>query len=236
MKNYRLVARLRRHGFPRLAAPARRPDRPGRPRGGGPQGHPEEDRRPRRRTDRRRRPRPRAGGQLPRRLQAHRRGPLPRPQRRPARKTSASSPSRRRRRGSTPEDPPARSSTATASSTRPQPSPLDRRYVLHWPYPLKLGAMREAARLFVRTADFTAFSSNRDRSPVRTVTRSELRRIGRRDRLHDRGPGLPALHGQDDRRDAPRGRPGPDPPGRYRGDLPATRTGRSPGRRPRPRA
>ena len=60
----------------------------------------------------------------------------------------------------------------------PQPSPLDRRYVLHWPYPLKLGKMREAARLFVRTADFTAFSSNRDRSPVRTVTRSELRRSG----------------------------------------------------------
>jgi tRNA pseudouridine38-40 synthase len=60
----------------------------------------------------------------------------------------------------------------------PQASPLDRRYVLHWPHPLKLGAMREAARLFVRTADFTAFSSNRDRSPMRTVTRSELRRSG----------------------------------------------------------
>ena len=38
--------------------------------------------------------------------------------------------------------------------------------------------MRQAARLFVRTADFTAFSSNRDRSPVRTVTRSELRTSG----------------------------------------------------------
>ena len=62
--------------------------------------------------------------------------------------------------------------------TAPQASPLDRRYVLHWPYPLKIGAMREAARLFVRTADFTAFASNRDRSPVRTVTRSELRRSG----------------------------------------------------------
>jgi tRNA pseudouridine38-40 synthase len=60
----------------------------------------------------------------------------------------------------------------------PQPSPLDRRYVLHWPYPLKVGRMRRAARLFVRTADFTAFSSNRDRTPVRTVTRSELRRSG----------------------------------------------------------
>src|SRR5512136_739103 len=60
----------------------------------------------------------------------------------------------------------------------PQPSPLDRRYVLHWPYPLRLGKMREAARIFARTADFTAFSSNRDRSPVRTVTCSELRRTG----------------------------------------------------------
>jgi tRNA pseudouridine38-40 synthase len=60
----------------------------------------------------------------------------------------------------------------------PQPSPLDRRYVLHWPYPLRTGKMREAARLFARTADFTAFSSNRDRGPVRTVTRSELRTSG----------------------------------------------------------
>jgi tRNA pseudouridine38-40 synthase len=62
--------------------------------------------------------------------------------------------------------------------TAPQPRPLDRCYVLHWPYPLRLGKMRQAARLFVRTADFSAFSSNRDRSPVRTVTRSELRRSG----------------------------------------------------------
>jgi tRNA pseudouridine38-40 synthase len=38
--------------------------------------------------------------------------------------------------------------------------------------------MRQAARLFVRTDDFTAFSSNRDRSPVRTVTRSEIRKTG----------------------------------------------------------
>jgi tRNA pseudouridine38-40 synthase len=60
----------------------------------------------------------------------------------------------------------------------PQPSPLDRSFVLHWPYPLKLRKMRQAAKLFARTADFTAFSSNRDRSPVRTVTRSELRRSG----------------------------------------------------------
>ncbi len=60
----------------------------------------------------------------------------------------------------------------------PQVSPLDRRYVLHWPYPLNVRSMREAARLFVRTDDFTAFSSNRDRSPVRTVRRSELRQTG----------------------------------------------------------
>ncbi len=60
----------------------------------------------------------------------------------------------------------------------PQTSPLDRRYVLPWPYPLDLKAMREAARLFVRTDDFTAFSSNRDRSPVRTVARSEIRKMG----------------------------------------------------------
>ncbi|HDT13535.1 MAG TPA: tRNA pseudouridine(38-40) synthase TruA [Candidatus Aminicenantes bacterium] len=60
----------------------------------------------------------------------------------------------------------------------PQPSPLDRRFVLHWPYPLRLGKMREAARLFARSDDFSAFASNRDRSPVRAVTRSELRRSG----------------------------------------------------------
>jgi tRNA pseudouridine38-40 synthase len=60
----------------------------------------------------------------------------------------------------------------------PQPSPLDRHHILHWPYPLDLRAMRQAARLFVRTDDFTAFSSNRDRSPVRTVTRSEIRKTG----------------------------------------------------------
>lgn len=60
----------------------------------------------------------------------------------------------------------------------PQVSPLDRRYVLHWPARLDVKAMREAAKLFVRTGDFTALSSNRDRTPVRTVTRSEIRRAG----------------------------------------------------------
>jgi tRNA pseudouridine38-40 synthase len=38
--------------------------------------------------------------------------------------------------------------------------------------------MRKAAAIFVRQADFQGFSSNRDRSPMRRVTRSELRRKG----------------------------------------------------------
>jgi len=57
-------------------------------------------------------------------------------------------------------------------------SPFDFRYALHWPYPLNLRAMRTAARLFSRRADFTAFSSNRERNPVRTVRRSEIRKKG----------------------------------------------------------
>ena len=38
--------------------------------------------------------------------------------------------------------------------------------------------MRRAAALFVREADFSNFSSNRERHPVRTVVRSELHRRG----------------------------------------------------------
>jgi tRNA pseudouridine38-40 synthase len=60
----------------------------------------------------------------------------------------------------------------------PRIGPFDFRYALHWPYPLNLRAMRTAASLFVRRADFTAFSSNRERSPVRTVRRSEIRKKG----------------------------------------------------------
>jgi tRNA pseudouridine38-40 synthase len=60
----------------------------------------------------------------------------------------------------------------------PRISPFDFRYALHWPYPLDVGAMRRAAALFVRRADFTAFSSNRERRPVRTVRRSEIRKRG----------------------------------------------------------
>jgi tRNA pseudouridine38-40 synthase len=60
----------------------------------------------------------------------------------------------------------------------PQVGPFDFRYALHWPYPLNIRAMRAAAPLFVRRADFTAFSSNRERGPVRTVRRSEIRKKG----------------------------------------------------------
>jgi len=62
--------------------------------------------------------------------------------------------------------------------TSRQVSPFDFRYVLHWPHPLNVRAMRRAAPLFVRRADFTAFSSNRELGPVRTVLRSELRKKG----------------------------------------------------------
>jgi tRNA pseudouridine38-40 synthase len=61
----------------------------------------------------------------------------------------------------------------------PQVSPFLFRYVLHWPGRLDFGKMAEAARLFKRQADFTAFSSNRLLQPVRRVTRSELRKKGR---------------------------------------------------------
>ena len=57
-------------------------------------------------------------------------------------------------------------------------SPFDFRYALHWPYPLAVGRMREAAALFVREDDFSGFSSNRELYPVRTVTRSDLARRG----------------------------------------------------------
>jgi len=61
----------------------------------------------------------------------------------------------------------------------PQVSPFLLRYVLHWPGPLDFKRMAEAARLFKRRADFTAFSSNRLLRPVRRVMRSELRKRGR---------------------------------------------------------
>jgi len=58
-------------------------------------------------------------------------------------------------------------------------SPFDFRYVLPWPGRLDFERMAAAARLFVRKADFTAFSSNRLLRPVRRVMRSEVKKKGR---------------------------------------------------------
>lgn len=60
----------------------------------------------------------------------------------------------------------------------PRVDPFRLRYVLHCPYRLDLCAMRKAAALFEREADFSAFSSNRELQPVRTVLSSRLRRRG----------------------------------------------------------
>jgi|GEM_PF-2331489 len=57
-------------------------------------------------------------------------------------------------------------------------SPFLIRYVLHWPGPLDIAKISVAARLFVREADFTAFSSNRLLHPVRRVLRSEIQKKG----------------------------------------------------------
>ncbi|MBM3311860.1 MAG: tRNA pseudouridine(38-40) synthase TruA [Candidatus Aminicenantes bacterium] len=62
--------------------------------------------------------------------------------------------------------------------TARQVSPFDVRYVLHWPSPLDVAKIRRAARLFVREADFSGFSSNTERCPVRRVTRSDVRQKG----------------------------------------------------------
>jgi tRNA pseudouridine38-40 synthase len=53
-------------------------------------------------------------------------------------------------------------------------SPFIRRYVIHRPMPLDFEAMREASGLFVREDDFSTFSSNKDKCPVRKVIRSEI--------------------------------------------------------------
>ena len=60
----------------------------------------------------------------------------------------------------------------------PDISPFVIRYVLQWTSSLDVTAMKEAAKLFVREADFTPFSSNRLLSPIRVVTRSEIRKKG----------------------------------------------------------
>jgi tRNA pseudouridine38-40 synthase len=59
-----------------------------------------------------------------------------------------------------------------------QVSPFLVRYVLHWPHRLDIRAMRKAAALFVREADFSAFSSNRELHPVRKVVLSDIRKKG----------------------------------------------------------
>lgn len=56
-------------------------------------------------------------------------------------------------------------------------NPFDFRYVLHWPPPLDLAKMQEAARVFIREADFSAFSSNRLRNPIRKVLSSQIDRV-----------------------------------------------------------
>jgi tRNA pseudouridine38-40 synthase len=58
-------------------------------------------------------------------------------------------------------------------------SPFLIRYVLTWRDPLDIAKMSVAARLFVREADFTAFSSNRLLHPVRRVLRSEIKKKGK---------------------------------------------------------
>jgi len=59
--------------------------------------------------------------------------------------------------------------------------PSEWRYVLHYPYPLDVAAMAEAARLFEGEHDFTSFAASsgsedddRERTAVRAVYRSEL--------------------------------------------------------------
>ncbi|MBN1223664.1 MAG: tRNA pseudouridine(38-40) synthase TruA [Candidatus Aminicenantes bacterium] len=57
-------------------------------------------------------------------------------------------------------------------------SPFILRYVLHWPSPLDIAAMEDAAARFIREADFTPFSSNRELYPVRRIMRSECIKRG----------------------------------------------------------
>ncbi|RLE01723.1 MAG: tRNA pseudouridine(38-40) synthase TruA, partial [Candidatus Aminicenantes bacterium] len=49
------------------------------------------------------------------------------------------------------------------------PDPFRLRYTLFWPYPLDFEAMAEAARLFRRKDDFSSFSANEDKNPIREV-------------------------------------------------------------------
>lgn len=57
-------------------------------------------------------------------------------------------------------------------------SPFLFRYVLPWPSPLDFEKMQQAAKLFVREADFSAFTPAPTRNPVRRIYRSELKKSG----------------------------------------------------------
>lgn len=61
----------------------------------------------------------------------------------------------------------------------PDIPPFLHRYVLYWPSRLKVELMKKAALLFLKEADFTAFSSNRLLNPVRKVTTSQIEKKGR---------------------------------------------------------
>jgi len=61
----------------------------------------------------------------------------------------------------------------------PEITPFDIRYVLHHPSPLNLQKMKEAASLFIRKGDFTSFSSNQLRYPVKKIIRSEIKKKGK---------------------------------------------------------
>jgi tRNA pseudouridine38-40 synthase len=65
----------------------------------------------------------------------------------------------------------------------PVVSPFEYQRVLHYPYPLEEQAMAAAARCFVGEHDFSSFAASsgsedadKDRSPVRVICRSELKR------------------------------------------------------------
>jgi tRNA pseudouridine38-40 synthase len=61
----------------------------------------------------------------------------------------------------------------------PEITPFVFRYVHHWTSPLDATKMREAAKTFVREADFTPFSSNRLLCSTRKVIQSEIRKKGK---------------------------------------------------------
>jgi len=56
--------------------------------------------------------------------------------------------------------------------------PFILRYVLQVPGPLLIDKMQEGASLFIREADFSSFSSNRELNPIRRIIRSEIRKKG----------------------------------------------------------